>query len=149
MQETWIQSLGWENTLEESTATYSNILAWRVPWTEEPGGLWSIRLQKAGHDWSDLAHTQVTNVEDNWVTDLCVLHTPELFYTYCNCCRKEKAGCMMTRLHPWHLLLLFEQYWVCDQHSSKNWPQQNGINTVARDHLYFCGHQSNCSLLCS
>ena len=36
-------------------ATHSSILAWRIPWTEEPGGLWSLRLQRVGHDWSDLA----------------------------------------------------------------------------------------------
>ena len=42
MQETeksWVQSLGWEDSLEEGTATHSSILAWRIPWTEEPGGL--------------------------------------------------------------------------------------------------------------
>ena len=39
--ETWIRSLGWEDPLEEGIATYSSILAWRIPWTDEPGGLWS------------------------------------------------------------------------------------------------------------
>ena len=38
-QETWVQSLGWEDPLEEGMATYSSTLAWRIPWTEEPGGL--------------------------------------------------------------------------------------------------------------
>ena len=38
MQETWVPSLGWEDPLEEGMATYSSILAWRIPWTEEPGG---------------------------------------------------------------------------------------------------------------
>ena len=37
-QETWVQSLGWEDPLEKEMATYSSILAWRIPWTEEPGG---------------------------------------------------------------------------------------------------------------
>ena len=41
-QDMWIQSLGWENPLEKKTATHSSILAWRIPWTEEPGGLQSI-----------------------------------------------------------------------------------------------------------
>ena len=45
MQETWAQSLGWEDPLEKGMATYSSILAWRIPWTEEPGGLQSIGLQ--------------------------------------------------------------------------------------------------------
>ena len=42
--------LGWEDSLEEGMATYSSILTWRVPWTKEPGGLQSIRLQRVGHD---------------------------------------------------------------------------------------------------
>ena len=45
-----VRSLGWEDPLEEGMATYSNILAWRIPWTEEPGGLQSIGLQRIGHD---------------------------------------------------------------------------------------------------
>ena len=50
MWETWVQSLGWENPLEEGMATHSSILAWRIPWTEEPRGLQSIRSQRVGHD---------------------------------------------------------------------------------------------------
>ena len=45
MQDTWLQSLCWEDHLEEEMATHSSILAWRIPWTEEPGGLPSIRPQ--------------------------------------------------------------------------------------------------------
>ena len=41
MQETWVQSLGWDNPLEEVMATHFSILAWKIPWTEEPGGLQS------------------------------------------------------------------------------------------------------------
>ena len=50
MQETWVQSLGWEDPLEEGMATHSSILAWRLPWTEEPGGLPSMGLQRVRHD---------------------------------------------------------------------------------------------------
>ena len=42
--------LGWEDPLEEVMATHSNILAWRIPWTEEPGGLWYMESQRVGHD---------------------------------------------------------------------------------------------------
>ena len=49
MQETKVQSLGWEDPLEEEMATHSSILAWRIPWTEEPGGLQSVALQKVRH----------------------------------------------------------------------------------------------------
>ena len=50
MQEIWARSLGWEYPLEEGMATHSNILAWRIPWTEEPGGLQSIGSQGVEHD---------------------------------------------------------------------------------------------------
>ena len=45
MQEIWVHSLGWEDPLERRMATHSSILAWRIPWTEEPGGLWSMGSQ--------------------------------------------------------------------------------------------------------
>ena len=48
--ETWVQSLGWEDPLEREMATHSSILAWRMPWTEEPGGLQSMGSQRVGHD---------------------------------------------------------------------------------------------------
>ena len=50
MQETLVQSLGWEDPLEKGMATYTSILAWEIPWTEEPGGLQSMGLQRVRHD---------------------------------------------------------------------------------------------------
>ena len=50
MQETWVQSLGWEDPLEKEMATHSSILAWAVSWTEEPGGLPFMGLQRTGHN---------------------------------------------------------------------------------------------------
>ena len=50
MQEMRVQSLGREDPLEREMATHSNILAWETPWTEEPGGLQSLRSQRAGHN---------------------------------------------------------------------------------------------------
>ena len=52
-----VQSLGWQDALEESMATHSSILAWRIPWTAEPGRSQSMGLQRVGHNWSDLAYT--------------------------------------------------------------------------------------------
>ena len=49
IQETWVQSLGWEDPLEKGKATHSRILAWRIPWTEEPGGLQSMGSQRVRH----------------------------------------------------------------------------------------------------
>ena len=48
--ETWVRSLGGEDPLEEGMATHSSIVAWRVPWTEEPGGLQSMGSQRVGHN---------------------------------------------------------------------------------------------------
>ena len=53
--ETQVQSLGREDTLEKETATHSSILAWRIPWAEEPGRLPSMGSQRVGHDWSNSA----------------------------------------------------------------------------------------------
>ena len=50
MPETWVQSLGWEDPLEKEMAIHSSVLAWRIPWTEEPGGLQSMGLQIVSHD---------------------------------------------------------------------------------------------------
>ena len=66
MQETQVQSLGQEDPLEKGMATHSSILAWRMPWTEEPGGLQSVGLQRVGH---------------NWVTNTCVIDAVKIAWT--------------------------------------------------------------------
>ena len=48
--ETWVRSLGWEDTPEKEMAAHSTILAWRIPWTEEPEGIQSMGSQRVGHD---------------------------------------------------------------------------------------------------
>ena len=57
IQETWVQSLGWEDTLEKEIATHTSILAWRIPWIEEPGGLQSMGSQRVRHNWATNTHT--------------------------------------------------------------------------------------------
>ena len=52
MQETWVQSLGWEDPLEKEMAIHSSTLAWKIPWMEEPGRLKSMWSQRVGHDWA-------------------------------------------------------------------------------------------------
>ena len=54
MQETQVQSLGWEEPLEKGMATKSSILAWRIQWTEEPGGLQSVGSQRVRHNWASI-----------------------------------------------------------------------------------------------
>ena len=50
LAEDWVQSLGWENPLEKEMANHSSVLAWKVPWTEEPGGLQSLWSHRVGHN---------------------------------------------------------------------------------------------------
>ena len=50
MWATWVRSLGWKDPLKKEMATHSSILAWKIPWTEEPGRLKSMRLQRVEHD---------------------------------------------------------------------------------------------------
>ena len=64
-QEAWIWFLGWEDPLEKGMATYSSILAWRIPWTEKPGRLQSTGSQRVRHDWSDWVHLHV--FLDKWL----------------------------------------------------------------------------------
>ena len=52
MRETWVQSLGREDLLEKEMATHSSIFAWKIPWTEKPGGLQSMGSQRVGHDFT-------------------------------------------------------------------------------------------------
>ena len=57
MQQMWVKSLGGEDPLEREMATHSRILAWRILWTEEPGRLQSMRLQRVRHDWATFTHS--------------------------------------------------------------------------------------------
>ena len=57
MQETWVSSLGQVDPLEKGMATFSSILTWRIPWTEEPGGLQSMGSQRVWHNWMTNTHT--------------------------------------------------------------------------------------------
>ena len=59
MQDTWVWSLGQEDPLEKKMATHSSILVRRIPWTEEPGGLWSVGSQRVRHEWSDFTWIHV------------------------------------------------------------------------------------------
>ena len=56
-QETQVRCLGWGAPLEKGMATHSSTLAWRIPWTEEPGGLQPVRSHRSGHDWAPFTYT--------------------------------------------------------------------------------------------
>ena len=57
VQETRVQSVGWEDALEEEISTHSSTLAWKISWTEEPGGLQSVESQRLRHDWATNTYT--------------------------------------------------------------------------------------------
>ena len=70
MQETWVQSLGQKDPLEKEIATHPNILAWEIPWTEEPGGLESLVFQRVGHDLATKWMKQFYKWENSERSDL-------------------------------------------------------------------------------
>ena len=76
-RETWIQSLGWEEPLEKEMATHSSILAWITPWTEEPGRLQCMRLQRVRHDWARM----------HWSYSLCNLKDFFFGRSLCAACK--------------------------------------------------------------
>ena len=57
MWNTWVWSIGWEDPLEKEMATHTSILAWKIPWMEEPGGLQSMGVQRVDKDWACIART--------------------------------------------------------------------------------------------
>ena len=65
MRETQVRSLGWEDPLEKEMVTHSSILAWRIPWTEEPGRLQSIGSKRVGHDWVT-SHSLCVVLNEDW-----------------------------------------------------------------------------------
>ena len=71
MRETWVRFLGQEDPLEEGMTTHSSILAWRIPWTEEPGGLQSTGSQSVRHDLSDSAYNTQRKVLVNRGNSVC------------------------------------------------------------------------------
>ena len=68
MLEMQVQSLGWEDPLEKGMATHSSILAWRLPWTEEPGRLQSTGSQTVRHDGSDLSHMHTRGLKQGFLS---------------------------------------------------------------------------------
>ena len=92
MQETWIQSLGWEDPLEKGMATHSSILAWRIPWTEEPGGILSMGLQRIRHDWA-------TNTFTFIYIEVRVQETPKIYKK--GCIDREKKTLKKASIRAW------------------------------------------------
>ena len=143
MQETWIQSLGWEDPQGNGMATHSSILSWGIPWTEEPGGLQSIGLQRVGHDW-------VTNT-NFYTLRLNMLTCMKCIYRECSENRSAMSdslrphGLYSARLHiqPWYeknilwvlarIILISTQFqqWLLPSMDCKTCPPASCIVTMA------------------
>ena len=105
MRETQVQSLGWENLLEKEMATHSSILAWKIPWTEEPRRLQSTESQSVGHNWA-------TSLSLSWscIWRLLSIQNPSVVLV-------DKSG-----LHP----IWKECRFMWLKPPSKNWPWPEG-----------------------
>ena len=81
MQEMQVPSLGWEDPLEEEMATHSRILAWEIPWTEEPGGLQSVGSQRVRDSWATKTATTIKNSTlDADIMAVFIFHILKKFY---------------------------------------------------------------------
>ena len=129
-QETWIQSLCWEDPLGKEMVTHSSALAWRIPGTVEPDGLLSMGSHRVGHDWSHLAAAAAaaedTSNAQNSPSQTSAIHEPRT--SRCSSWfqkrqRNQRSNCQHP-LHHWksmrvpekHLLLLYwwrQSLWLC------------------------------------
>ena len=78
MLETWVQSLGWDDPLEKGTAILSSILAWRIPWTEEPGKLQSMGSQRIRHDRATFTAPLENDLEISYKTNIHLLYVQKI-----------------------------------------------------------------------
>ena len=95
MEETQVRSLGWEDPLKKGMTSHSSILAWRIPWTKEPGGLHSMGSQRVKHDWVPNTHTHT--------------HTHTHFWYYLWCWEKS---IMIPCFSEWEYLCLLFHFWT-------------------------------------
>ena len=102
--EPWVPSLGWEDPLEQDVATHSRILAWRIPWTEEAGGLQSLRSQRAGHAWATKHRAGLVHLV---LVIFVVISSKREFpsgpevWTLCSHCRRP-------RFNPWRRMKILQ-----------------------------------------
>ena len=105
VQETWVWSLHWEDPLEKETATYSSILAWKISWTEEPGGLQSVRSQRVRHDWATNTYLLTSHsLVWSWANDLASFW-PCLFISFFKIYLLELVG---RTSYTWHIVGVLE-----------------------------------------
>ena len=110
-QDPWVRSLGQEDSLEKGLATHSSILAWRILWTEEPGGLQSMGWQTVGPDWASNTFTSLSYQEIEWLYGSFIyLFLRKLFIVAAPCYIKSRR--VLISLHPCQHLL-FSAFCCC------------------------------------
>jgi len=98
MQETEVWFLGREDALEKEMATHSSILAWRIPWTEEPRRLQYMGSQRVGHNWSNLAHTE-NKTKKRRETRAKFIFNLESTQEHVKACRHERLSELVTPIY--------------------------------------------------
>ena len=114
VRETRVQSLGWEDRLEKEMATHSSILAWKIPWTKEPGRLESVGSQRVRHDWATFFHFHVS-YDHLYIPSLSFSNTYKLWMQYTsfifNVCfipHLEKAMAPHSSVLAWRIPAVWE-----------------------------------------
>ena len=125
MPETWAQSLGQEDPLEEEIATHSNILAWRIPWTEEPGGLQSMGSQRVRHDWATNKHFTFALIIKTKISTKVDFD----YYPYCN----MSSNFHMFAQVLWNFIafqVLYQSLFKIEEHQRKGGIETAGLPTL-------------------
>ena len=102
MQDTWVQSLGWEDSLENEIATHSSILAWRIPWIEDPCRLPSTGSQRVRHDWIISTFSFHTLIWDHfWVNYMLPILLMGRLFTVCQFSSVQSLSRVWLFVTPW------------------------------------------------
>ena len=149
MQETWVRSLSWEDPLETEMATHSSILAWRISWTQEPGGLQSMGLQRVRHnlETNTICETVDEDLEGMqmwkaaWTCSLCPSLLCRDFMDLC-ACSVTKFTVPLSGVFYWWLGSFssynFKSFVTCSEKSFQITPLK-----VDSPCTYFCNHKNN------
>ena len=119
----WIQSLSQEDPLKEEMVTHSRILAWRIPWTEEPSGLPPLRSHRVRRKWSNLTHT---HIQPFLIPDLLVWGSP-FWFTHSPGLYTDFSGWSLTCIHTTSLGLLVPSSWTMCRSSPDNISRSSNV----------------------
>ena len=115
IRETWVWSLGWEDLLEKGMATHSSMLAWKIPWTDEPGRLQSMGSQRVGHDWATFTFTFSYYSLSSFTNDWKSIHSANIYWVTADIARhrdtvRDKTGSLSSKTHKITGLLINIKY---------------------------------------